>query len=144
MKRLGILAYGVAIVSVALLTARETIDPSVYLYQEHNGGMFALGVTGWFIATLGPISLSICVWLLAQRLNARWVLHLMFIPLALMVCKGGASILFYASGVPDGDSMMMGSTLFAATGFLLVTLLAHAIALVTEVYKIVGLRTNGS
>lgn len=35
MNRLGLLAYGAAIECVALLVAREVIEPSVYLYQNH-------------------------------------------------------------------------------------------------------------
>lgn len=46
MNRLGILAYGAAIVGIALLTAREVIEPSVYLYQKHTSGMIVLGVAG--------------------------------------------------------------------------------------------------
>ena len=128
MNRLGIFAYGAAVAGIALLTAREVIEPSVYLYQEHTSGMVALGVAGWCIATLGPLALSFSFWRLARRSDTRWVFHLLFIPCAIAVHQMGASILFFAADVPDGDSIE-GYTLIAAFGFLVLTLLVHATAL---------------
>jgi len=142
MKRLGTLAYGIAIASVALIMARETIEPSMYVYQR-LGNMAALGVAGWMIATLGPVALSIGVWLLARRLKARWMLHAMCVPMAIIIYNVGASLLFHAAGVPDGDSIE-GYTLLAAAGFLLVILIAHATAFVAEGYRMFSARGHGS
>ena len=128
MNRLGKLAYGAAIAGVALLMAREVVEPSVYLYEQHTAGMVALGTLGWSIATLGPLTLSMCFWRLAERRQQQWVLHLLFIPCAIALVRIGSSILFYAADVPDGDSIE-GYTLVAAFGFLVVTLLVHAMAL---------------
>jgi hypothetical protein len=46
MKRIRVFIYGVALAAVALLTARETIDASVFVYQERLTNMAALGVFG--------------------------------------------------------------------------------------------------
>lgn len=130
MNRLGTLAYGAAVAIIALLTAREVIEPSAYLYQEHTSGIVTLGVTGWFISTLGPLALSIWFWRLARRSNARWALHLLFIPCAIALYRVGASILFFAADVPDGDGVE-GYTLIAAFGFLVLTLLVHGSAFIS-------------
>lgn len=144
MKRLGKIAYCVAIIGVALLTARETIEPMEYLYKERNGNMAAVGVTGWLISTLGPIALSVGVWLLAGRFRTRWPLHLMFIPLAIIAYKGGAYVLADAYDFEFGIHMMNDFTLYTATALLLVALLTHVVALVAEAYQIVRQRTSGS
>ncbi|WCT73687.1 hypothetical protein PQ455_00190 [Sphingomonas naphthae] len=84
---------------------------------------------GWSIATLGPLGLSIAVWILLRRHQGWWLLHLLYIPSAIAVAQVGASILFFATDVPDGDSVE-GYTLIAAFCFLITALLVHAIALV--------------
>jgi hypothetical protein len=122
------IAYGAALTGVALLVGRETIDASIYVYQELASDMVALGVAGWLIATSGPVALSIGVWRWARRFDPKWVLHLLFIPCAIALFRTGDFILIYATGVPDGDSIE-GRTLIAATGFLALTLLVHAAAL---------------
>jgi hypothetical protein len=131
MNRLGILAYGVAIASIVLLTAREVIEPSAYLYDGHTSAMVALGGAGWFVATLGPLAMSLWFWRLARGLKSQWVWHFLFIPCAIAIYRAGASILFYAADVPDGDSIE-GYTLLTGFGFLLFTLQVHAVALVAQ------------
>ena len=134
MKRLGILAYSTAIVGITLLTAREVIEPSVYLYQNHAAPMAALGVLGWFIATLCPLLLSIWFWHLARRSSRQWLLHLIFIPCAVAVYRLGANVLFFAADVPDGDSVE-GYTLIVGFSFLVFTLLIHIAVLAVLGFK---------
>lgn len=128
MSRLGFIAYGAGVAGITLLTAQQTIDPTTYLYQNYTGEMTALAVTGWLIATLGPIALSVVVWLVAHRIKARWLLHLIFLPAAIAVFREGASLFFYAAG-ESGDSMMDFFALFTATGYLMLALLVHIVAL---------------
>ncbi len=128
MRRLWIPAYGAAIVSIALLIGREVIDAGLYVYQELPSRMASLAIVGWLISTFGPLALSVGVWGAARRLQPQWVLHVLFIPCAIALERAGASILFYAADVPDGDSIE-GRTLIAAFGFLVITLLVHATAL---------------
>lgn len=128
MNRLGLFAYGAGVAAIALFTARETIEPSVYLFQKHSSGAAALGATGWFIATFGPLALSIWFWRWACRLDARWVLHLLYVPFSIATFRVGESILYNAAGVPDGDSIE-GWTLLAASSFLVLALLVHIAAL---------------
>jgi len=130
MRGLWILVYGAAIASIALLTGREVIDAGLFVYQGLPSRMASLAVVGWLISTFGPLALSIGVWGAARWLQRQWVLHLVFIPCAIVLDRAGASILFYAADVPDGDSVE-GRTLIAAFGFLALTLLVHAAALAT-------------
>lgn len=131
MKRLGAMAYWAVIGCIVLLTAREVVEPSLYLYERHTSGMVTLGVIGWFVATLGPLVLSVWVWRAARRVKQKWLWHLLFIPCSIAIYRLGASTLFYAAGVPDGDSVE-GYTLLAGNGFLLFTLFVHTAALVAQ------------
>ncbi len=128
MNRLGILSYGAAIAIIAVLTARQTIDPAVYLYQQTTPKAAALGFAGWLLATLGPLTLSIWFMRLSRRASAPWALHLLFIPCALALCRGGASILFFAADV-SGDGSLEGYMLLAASAFLALAVGVHAGAL---------------
>lgn len=129
MNRVGIVAYGAAITCVALLAAHEAIHPSFYLYENRTAGEIALGVSGWLLATLGPLAMSMLVWRSSRRVNARWLPHLLFFPFAVATYDAGASILYFAAVVPDGDSVD-GYTLVPAVCFLVLTLMVHATALV--------------
>ncbi|MGY4397240.1 hypothetical protein ACVWZA_002434 [Sphingomonas sp. UYAg733] len=143
MSRLGFVAYGSGVAGITLLTARPTLDPTMSIYEMYTGDMTTLAVTGWLIATLGPLALSVTVWLLARRVKVQWLLHLVFIPMAFTVFREGASLFFYAAGV-SGDSMMDEMALLAATGYLLLALLVHTVALavigVTGLRRLAGVR----
>ncbi|RJF93469.1 hypothetical protein D3876_03860 [Sphingomonas cavernae] len=143
MSRLGAIMYAAAIGGIALLFARETLEPSIYLYQESAGYKSALGVVGWLIATVGPVALSVLVWLLVQRLTPRWLVHLAFIPMALVLFRAGSSLFFHASGM-TAEVTLGGYAMLAASAFLPLTLLVHTTALVVEGYRAVGHRANGS
>jgi hypothetical protein len=143
MGRLGAIVYGAAIGGIALLFARETLEPSIYLYQQSAGNKTAHGVVGWLIATAGPVALSVFVWLLIRRLQARWLAHLIFIPAAVVIFRVGSSLFFYAAGV-TAEVTLGGYAMLAASAFLPLTVLVHTTALVVEGYRNVGRRANGS
>lgn len=126
MKRLGFVAYGAGIAGMTLLTAVTTINSTIFVYQ-YAGGITALGVIGWLIASLGPIASSAFVWVIAQRIQAGWLLHLIFIPSAIAMFGLGKSLYFREAGVL-GDSMIDGFALLTATGYLMLALFIHLIA----------------
>jgi hypothetical protein len=131
-NRLGAIIYGGAIGAIALLFGRMALDGCVYLYEEVAGGQVALAVTGWLISTLGPIALSVCVWLVARRLKARWLVHLVFIPTSVVIFREGASLFFYGARV-SGENSPEGYALLMASAFMLLTVLVHTAALIVEV-----------
>ncbi|WP_034161048.1 hypothetical protein [Sphingomonas sp. ERG5] len=141
MSRLGAIIYGVAIGGIALLFGRMAFDACLYLYEENTGDQFALAVTGWLISTLGPIALSACVWLVVRRLKSRWLLHLTFIPTAILICRQGGYLFFYGAGV-SGVNSPEGYALLMASAFMLLTVLVHTAALIVEVYRKVTQRVS--
>lgn len=128
---------------ITLLFARESLDIATWLFQEHRPRSTALAVNGLPLSTLGPIMLSVCVWLMARRLKIRWLGHLIFIPAAIVVFKQGADLFFYGAGAA-GDYSVEGYALLLATMLLLLTLLGHTTALIGEAYKKVRHRPNVS
>jgi hypothetical protein len=135
--------YGVAIGVITLLLARESLDGSMWLFQENHPPNAALGVTGLLISTFGPLALSVGVWLVTRRLKARWLAHLIFIPAAIVICREGMSLFFYGVGA-SGDGSPEGYATLLAVMYLLLTLVVHATALIVEGYKKVRQRANGS
>lgn len=126
MNRHGFFAYAAAVVGIALLTASTTINSTVFVYQ-YNGGISAFGAMGWLISSLGPITLSAFVWMIDQRLKARWLPHLIFIPSAIAIFRVGSDLYSRESGML-ADSMASGLALSTATGYFLFALVVHFVA----------------
>src|SRR4029453_10529850 len=116
MSRLGFFAYGVGVACVTLLTAEMTINSVIFVYR-YADGITALGSVGWLISSFGPIALSVFTWVIARKIQARWLPHLVFIPLAVLAFKEGGALYFHESGIL-ADSMASDFALFAATGYL--------------------------
>ncbi|MDB5703226.1 MAG: hypothetical protein JWN66_342 [Sphingomonas bacterium] len=143
MNRIGAILYGVAIGGIALLFARGSFVSGIWLFEKHAARDAALGVTGWLIATFGPVTLSVGVLLVARRLKARWLAHLIFLPAAIVICREGGYLFFYGAGV-SGEGSPEDFALLLAAMFLLLTLVVHTAALVAEGYKKVAHVANGS
>ena len=145
MDRRGAILYCLAAGAIVLLLARESVEPAIWLFQEHGGDTVALAVTGWLIATLGSIALSICVWLVARRSKLRWLWHLAFIPTAILMFREGSALFFYGIGVRRfADNLPGAYALFMAAAFLLLTLLVHTAALSVQGYRTIKGRANDS
>ena len=83
--------------------------------------MTALEVLGYTIATFGPLSSAIAFWRLSDRVQASWMMHLLFVPVAFLIYKLGEQLVYYAAGVPDGDSVEGYMLLPALSLFVLTT-----------------------
>lgn len=137
MNRLSPIIYGLAIVGIALLFARDSVVPSIYLYQQHAEGRGALAITGWLTATLGPIALSIGIWLAILRLKTRWLAHLLFVPVVITIFRGGGSLFLYGVGA-SGSNSPEGFSLLMASALLFLAIVVHAVGFCAELYKSVG------
>ena len=126
-----------------MLFGPNAIDSTAYLYQQMDAGMMPLAAISWILSTFGPLALSVIVWLIAKRVKAQWLLHLTFVPVALVIFRTGGSVFFYATGV-SGDSMMDGFALIAGSCYLLLAIIVHFAALATIGVMKVTRRANGS
>jgi uncharacterized membrane protein len=143
MNRVGAVIYGMAAGVIALLFARKSLEPALYLFRDGHAHDVALGMTGWLVSTLGPIALSVCVLLIARRLKAPWLLHLLFIPAAIAIGKGGGYLFFYGAGV-SGENSPEGYALLTAIMLLILTLAVHIAMLVVEGFKTIRHRASAT
>lgn len=143
MSRLGAILYGLSAGAIVLLFARESIEPAIWLFQEYAGDTVAIAITGWLMATLGPMALSICIWLVVRRLKARWLWHLIFIPIAIVLARCGASLFFFGAKA-SGDGSPEGYALLMASALLSLSLIVHTAAFVEEGFRTITHRANGS
>ncbi|QMW21976.1 hypothetical protein [Sandaracinobacteroides saxicola] len=129
MTRILKLVYVAAIAYVLLTFLQDAINPNVIFFERIGSKSSDLKAIGWIISALFPIMLSIIIWKLIDDSRFHWILHVLFFPCAFMIYHVGASILFFAAGVPDGDSIE-GYALLPAFAVLLLTSLVHGAALV--------------
>jgi hypothetical protein len=130
MKRLGFAAYGAGVAGAALFAAPFAMDtisfharPEVNLVQ-----LWSL----WLAATLGPLALSAAAWMTAGKFRRRWLPHLIFVPVAIVVYLQSMSLFLRVSRLmihdgPAGDASALGGL------YLLLTLLVHLSAFATAV-----------
>jgi len=142
MKRFGFLAYGASLAGITLLTAGYTFNSILFLY-DYASRVSALAVIGWLIATFCPITLSWLAWVMSGRIKARWLPHIVFIPVAMAVFGVGSSLLFDTIGVL-GDSMADGFALLTGSGYLMLALLVHLTAIIALGVTNVRRWANGS
>ena len=142
MKRIGFLAYGTSLAGITLLTAGSTVNSILFL-NDYATGFSPLAVAGWLIATLSPIILSLFAWMMSGRIKARWLPHIVFIPVAMAVFSAGRSLLFDTIGVL-GDSMADGFALLTGIGYLMLALLVHFAAAIALGVTDVRSGSNGS
>ena len=129
----GSLAYGAAVIALLLLARQEMLNGLLFVHDYVTPDKWPLTLAGWAILTFGPLTLSVSCWLLAKRVRARWVLHLLFIPCAIALMISGHVLLVRASGlISDGP---LGSLVFAGALLLIFTVLVHAGALLVELVR---------
>ena len=141
MKRLGFAAYGAGVAGATLFAAPIAVDTMNYHVKPemNSAALWSL----WLMATLGPLALSVLVWMAEQKITLRWLPHLAFIPVAIFLWQQSMSMFLRASGLwihdgPAGDASALG------TLYLLLTLLVHLGALGMAAIASVKSQANGS
>lgn len=142
MSRIGFLAYGAGVTGITLLFGPNAIDSTTYLFEQTHAGMTPIAAVSWVLSTFGPLSLSVIVWLIAKRVNVQWLLHLIFIPVAVVIFRTAGAAFFDATGV-SGDSMMDAFALIAGGCYLLLAIVVHFAALAVIGGTSVKRRVNG-
>ncbi len=122
MKGLGFAAYGAGVAGATLFAAPIAVD-TINFHAKPEMNSAALWSL-WLVATLGPLTLSVLVWTTDQKFALRWLPHLAFVPVAIVLWQQSMSLFLHASGLefhdgPAGDASALG------TLYLLLTLLVH-------------------
>jgi hypothetical protein len=81
--------------------------------DEITAGRRVIGCIGWLLATLGPILFCASVWRLSKHLRRPWLAHIVFLPVAHGLFKGGDRMMLYATGETDWDGVIGGPILQA-------------------------------
>jgi hypothetical protein len=128
MEGLGFAAYGAGVAGAALFAGPFAIDTiSFHAKPEVNSvQLWSL----WLAATLGPLALSAIAWTTAGKFTSRWLPHLIFIPVAIIVFRQCVSLFLRVSGLmihdgPAGDASALGGL------YLLLALVVHLSAFAT-------------
>jgi hypothetical protein len=124
MKGLGFVAYGAGVAGAALYAAPIAIHTLSYLFEGPKANSVSLWLPIWILATLGPLVLSLVVWVIVQKTTVRWLPHLIFIPIAIIFWQKSMSLFLQISGLwmhdgPAGESFLLGAL------YLILTLLVH-------------------
>lgn len=131
MSRTAFLVYAGVVALIALLTGRMAIISGMDVIEGRAPQAQALASAGLAIATLGPLALSATIWLGQRRFKAGWLLHILFIPCAIILFNAGSSMLLGAANVPD-DNSAEGYALGTGILLLALTILIHVGALVAR------------
>jgi len=98
---------------ITALTVPTMIDASpIYESQMTDGGK-PLWITGWVVASYGPLCIAAAFWRLSKRVRYPWLLHLLFVPGALLTLRAGESLMPSVIQDPDFDSTI-GAPVMAA------------------------------
>ena len=141
MKGLGFAAYGAGVAVATLFAAPVAVDTINYHVRPemNSAALWAL----WLVATLGPLTLSVLVWATDKKFTLRWLPHLAFVPVAIVLWQQSMSLFLRASGLwihdgPAGDASLPG------TLYLLLTLLVHLGAFGMAAIAAMKSQANGS
>ena len=133
--RAGSLAYGAAVLALIFLAALDLQNSYAYFYDYTPRPRFALGLAVWTFATFGPLILSIGCWHLVKHLRLKWAVHLLFLPCAIAIFRGGGDLLLYTSGQRFWN-MPLEMFLMLAGLLLSLTLVVHFGALLVELVRL--------
>jgi hypothetical protein len=109
MNRFDKIALAVAI-AVTLLCARGQMRiMHFYMQMDHlPKTIIPTWATGWVIATYGPMAIAAWIWRWAKRTRAPWLLHLLFLPCAIIALNVGESVMVSTIREPDFDGTLGG------------------------------------
>lgn len=97
---------------------------------------FVLGAGAYVSALFGPALLALCLWHQSGRRIPRWVAHLLYLPLVLLLAWGSGNLLSVA-GHDDGEGS-------PGLGLALVPALAMLIGSIVLYYGAVAAWTAGA
>ncbi|HEX5184206.1 MAG TPA: hypothetical protein VFW19_13795 [Allosphingosinicella sp.] len=133
-----------AAVVVTLIFARGQMEIArLYIQMDHlSDRIIPTWTAGWLIATYGPIAVAAWFWRRAKRARAPWVLHILFLPGAIILLNAGESIMLSTIPDPDFDATL-GGPMMPAVLLFLIAVGGYACALVSRRIRSAGDRAQG-
>jgi len=143
MRRLGLIAYGAGILAFTVIALPSVTNIFAFLFDRPETAEGIIWLIYWIFGTFGPIILSIFVWHIAYRRRAHWLPHLLFIPLAILICIGGIFLFKQSVGVPI-DDLREADAVVLGLGYLLISTFVHATAIAVAGVMTIKRWANGS
>ncbi|HEY1607164.1 MAG TPA: hypothetical protein VGF77_16360 [Allosphingosinicella sp.] len=99
-----------AVIVVTLLCARGQVTIAhLYIQMDHlPETIIPIWAAGWAVATYGPIAIAAWFWRWAKRASAPGVLHILFLPCAIILLNMGEMIMLSVIPDPDFDATLSG------------------------------------
>lgn len=131
MNRFDIVALCAAI-GITLLYGREVAYASELYLAHASTAERALWIAGEFVATYGPIAFAAFCWRWSKRTRRPALPHLLALPVALLLFRGGAGMLLAATDFRDFDDTM-GAPVIPGTYLFLIAIVIYVAALMSLV-----------
>ena len=108
MNRLDKIAVLTALVATILGIFGSREFPYEYYADQMLPGGLPVAIAGWSVTTYGPLIVSVTFWRLAKRLQPprSLVLHLLYLPVAILVFRLGEAVMLALITDPDFDATM--------------------------------------
>jgi hypothetical protein len=91
-------------------------------------------IAGYLIATYGPIILAVGFRRIARCISARWVVHVLFFPAAILALNVGERIMLSVIEEPDFDATL-GAPIMPALLLVVFAVALYLVALVVDGLK---------
>jgi len=95
-----------ATVACYVLVERTQTNGIISFYRESlSGPMFVFWLAALVGTTIGPPTCAICFWLLSDRSQHGWLLHITLVPTMYIAFRLSAALMLFAAGEPDLDAL---------------------------------------
>jgi hypothetical protein len=129
--------FGLLAVGVTTIIFFEAALHAANLYarvRPMSAGDIVLGLSGWLIATLGPVIVTSVFWRSAKMVGKAWLIHVLVLPLSLAMLKLGGFLMLSVTGSPDFDDTI-GGPVVQAIALLLLALTGYYSAVLYTALK---------
>lgn len=93
---------GVITVSLAGFSFINSFAYRLY-FEQLPADKLSIAVTGWALATYGPVIVAALLWKLAKRSSAPWLFHILLLPSFYALFVAGSAFMLSTLNVPDFD-----------------------------------------
>ena len=125
----------IALLVVILVTLLSNFGTGGHVNTYYRGQMdddgLMMWIAGWIVATYGPIATAACFWRWSRRFGAGWILHLLFLPCAIILFNVGEGVMLSVIQDPDFDATI-GGPILPATFLLSVAVGMYLAALIAR------------
>jgi hypothetical protein len=133
---------GVITVSLAGFSFINSFAYRLYFGQVPTTKL-SVAVTGWALASYGPVIVAALIWKLAKRSSVPWLFHILLLPSFYALLVAGNALMLSTLNVPDFDDTL-GAPIMLALFIIIGTMAIYLLALIVNQTSRFTARGNGS